>query len=199
MRTYARANRRALPRRQSGITLVTALIMLVLLTLMAITAFHLGSSQTLIVSNAQHRDEAMDAAQQAIDTVLNSSNFMVNPDAAIAASNCTGGGANTWCVDVNGDGTQDIKVALTPVPKCISGAPIANSSLDFTKAEDVKCSIQQQQTFGIEGSTSQNSLCAQSGWEITAAASDLVTNTSVTIVQGTSARIATTDLNNNCK
>jgi Tfp pilus assembly protein PilX len=186
--------------KQRGITLVTSLIMLVLLTLMAITAFHLGNSQTVIVANAQHRDETMDAAQQAIDTVLNSSNFMVNPAAAIATSNCPGGGANTWCVDVNGDGTADIKVALSPVPKCISGAPIANSTLDFkNKPEDVACSIGVNQTFGVEGSTSQNSLCAQSGWEITAAATDTVTNTSVTVVQGTASRIATTDLNNNCK
>jgi Tfp pilus assembly protein PilX len=61
------------PSAQRGITLITALIMLVLLTMMAITAFHIGSSQSVIVSNSQHRDEATDAAQQMIDTVLNSS------------------------------------------------------------------------------------------------------------------------------
>lgn len=184
--------------RQSGITLVTALIMLVVLTLMAITAFHLGTSQTVIVSNAQHRDEALDAAQQTIDKVLNSSNFMINPAAAIPVGNCTGGAANTNCVDVNGDGTPDITVALTPAPKCITGSPISNSSLDFTKAADVQCSTGQPQTFGVEGSTSDNSLCANSEWEIAAAANDLATKASVTVVQGVSSRIATTDLDNNC-
>jgi Tfp pilus assembly protein PilX len=187
------------PVRQRGITLVTALIMLVLLTLMAVTAFHIGSSQTVIVANAQHHDEALDAAQQAVDAVLNSANFMTNPTAAIASSNCSGGGTNSWCVDVNGDGTPDVKVVLTPAPGCISGAAIKNSELDFTKTDDLACSTGQSQTFGVEGSTNTNSLCAKSNWEVTAVASDTATNTSVTVVQGVSARIANTDLSNNCK
>ena len=187
------------PRRQRGITLVVGLIMLVLLTLMAVVAFHMGTSQTAIVSNAQHRDEATDAAQQAIDTVLNSSNFMIDPSAAIPVSNCPGGGANTLCVDVNGDGKGDVKVALSPKPKCIAGAPIANSALDLANAQDLACATGAGQTLGIEGSTNANSLCANSSWEITAVASDTDTNTSVTVVQGAASRIATTDLANNCK
>jgi Tfp pilus assembly protein PilX len=187
------------PVSQRGITLVTALIMLVLLTLMVITAFHIGSAQTIIVSNAQHREEATDAAQQAIDNVLNSANFMSTPAAAIPVSNCPAGAANTWCVDVNGDGTPDVMVAMAPQPKCTEGWNINNSSLDLANAQDLACSTGQSQTFGIEGSTNTNSLCAQSGWELTAAASDSVTNTKVTIVQGVSSRIAATDLDNNCK
>jgi hypothetical protein len=50
----------------------------------------------------------------------------------------------------------------------------------------------------VEGSSNTSSLCAQSGWEVTAAAADNTTNTKVTIVQGVSARIAATDLTNNC-
>jgi len=187
------------PGRQRGITLVVGLIMLVLLTLMAVVAFHMGTSQTAIVSNAQHRGEATDAAQQAIDTVLNSSNFMIDPAAAIPASNCVGGGANSLCVDVNGDGKPDVKVSLTPPPTCISGSPIANGSLDLAKAEDLACTTGSGQTFGIEGSTNGNSLCATSAWEISALAEDMATNTNVTVVQGAAARIATTDLANNCK
>jgi Tfp pilus assembly protein PilX len=196
-RSDAWASRR--PGGQRGITLVTALIMLVLLTLMAITAFHIGTSQTIIVSNAQHREEATDAAQQAIDKVLDSANFMTNPAAAIPSGNCTGGAANTWCVDVNGDGKPDVTVALTPDPKCIEGWNLNNSTLDLAKPDDLACSTGQTQTFGIEGSTSTNSLCAQSGWEVAAAATDSATNTKVTIVQGVASRIAATDLANNCK
>lgn len=186
------------PARQRGITLVVGLIMLVILTLMAIAAFHMGSSQTAIVGNAQHRSEATDAAQQAIDTVLNSSNFMVNPAAAIPAGNCTGGAANTLCVDVNGDGVGDVTVTLAPQPKCISGAPINANTLDFSKPEDLACAAGSQQAFGVQGAAAGNSLCANSNWEITAAAADSATNTKVTVVQGVSARIATTDLTNNC-
>jgi Tfp pilus assembly protein PilX len=197
MKTTHRAPPRALAR-QRGITLVTALIMLVLLTLMSITAFHIGTSQTMIVSNAQHREEATNAAQQTIDIVLNSPNFLTNPAAAIASSNCSGGTANTWCVDVNGDGKADVTVALSPAPKCVEGYSISNSSLDLSKSDDLACSTGQSQTFGVEGSTGNASLCAQSGWDVTAAATDTATNTKVTIVQGVSARIAATSLTNNC-
>ena len=50
------------PRRQHGITLVTALILLVVLTLLALTTFNLGKSNLQIVSNMQQRDEAQAAA-----------------------------------------------------------------------------------------------------------------------------------------
>jgi Tfp pilus assembly protein PilX len=184
--------------RQRGITLVVGLIMLVLLTLMAIAAFHMGTSQTEIVANAQHRSEATDAAQQAIDTVLNSSNFMIDPAAAIPASNCPGGGANSLCVDLNGDTVGDVKVTLAPAPTCISGAPINANTLDFSKAEDLACASGSQQSFGVQGAATGNSLCANSNWEIAAAAADTATKTKVTVVQGVAARIATTDLANNC-
>jgi Tfp pilus assembly protein PilX len=189
--------------RQRGITLVTALIMLVLLTLMAITAFHIGSSQTIIVSNAQHRDEALDAAQQAIDKVINSPDFMSTPAAAISSTvtNCSGGAANTWCVDVNGDGTSDIKVALTPTPKCVTGAAISNDKLDIvTNADDQQCLTPQgQECLGMPGGCPSTSLCADATWEVSAKASDTTTNTNVTVVQGVSSRMWKTDLDTNCK
>jgi Tfp pilus assembly protein PilX len=189
--------------RQRGITLVTALIMLVLLTLMAVTAFHIGSSQTIIVSNAQHRDEAMDAAQQAIDKVIHSPDFMDTPTSAISstATNCSGGTANTWCVDVNGDGTSDIKVALTPAPKCINGAAISNDELNIvTRPDDQQClTPQSQECLGMPDGCPSTSLCANATWEINAVASDTTTNTSVSVAQGVSTRMWKTSLDTNCK
>jgi Tfp pilus assembly protein PilX len=188
---------------QRGITLVTALIMLVLLTLMAITAFHVGTSQTIIVSNAQHRDEALDAAQQAIDKVLNSPDFMSAPASAIpsTATNCPDGAANSWCVDVNGDSVADVKVALTPPPKCMYGAAISNSALDIVaNPTDQQCLTPQgQECLGMPGGCPSTSLCADANWEISAVASDTATNTSVTVVQGVSTRMWKTDLDTNCK
>lgn len=196
-RLFGAARGRAL---QSGITLITALIMLVLLTLMAITAFHVGSSQTVIVSNAQHREETLQAAQQAIDNVLNSPNFMTTPSAALVngVSTCASGAANNLCVDVNGDGTADVTVALSPQPKCVEGWTISNSSLDLSTSNGLACSTGQSQTFGVEGSTNTNSLCAQTSWEITAVATDTATSSKVTVVQGVSAMTAATNLTTNC-
>jgi Tfp pilus assembly protein PilX len=184
--------------RERGVTLIIGLIMLVLLTLMAVAAFHMGTSQTAIVSNAQHRGEATDAAQEAINTVLNSSNFMINPAAAIANSNCPGGGPNSLCVDVNGDGVGDVTVNLAPQPNCVSGSPINASTLDFSNGNDLACASGAQQNFGVQGAASGASLCANSNWEITAAAQDAATKTNVTVVQGVASRIAATDLANNC-
>lgn len=184
---------------QNGFILVVGLIMLVMLTLMAVAAFRIGANQTVIVANAQHRNEGLGAAQLAIDTVINSSNFTRNPTAAIATSNCTGGAANTLCVDSNGDGTADFKVNLTPTPGCIAAAPIPASQLDFAKSDDLACASETQQAFGVAGAVpTGNSLCANSMWEINAQAVDSATGTTVNVAQGVSVRIAATDMASNC-
>lgn len=184
---------------QRGFSLVVGLIMLVLLTLLAITGFKLGINQTAIVGNAQHRNEGLDAAQQAIDTVLNSSNFTINPAAAIPSSNCVNGNPNSLCVDVNGDGANDFKVTLTPQPACVSAAPIPVVSLNLALPDDLACTLQTQQTFGIANANlSGNSLCANSNWEVGAEAVDSATSTKVKVVQGVAVRIAATDMTTNC-
>src|SRR4030067_3700331 len=98
--------------RNQGFSLVVGLIMLSLMTMLAVTTYIVGTNQTVVVANAQHRAEGIDAAQSAIAIVANSGNFAINPAAAIPASNC-GSGANSWCVDNNGDGTSDFTVTLT--------------------------------------------------------------------------------------
>lgn len=188
-----------MPGRQRGLTLVMGLIMLVVLTLAAVAAFHLGANQTIIVGNAQHRNEGVDAAQQAIDTVLNSSNFTANPAAAIPNSNCPAGGANSLCVDSNGDQVSDFTVTLTPKPNCIVAAPIPVNQLDFSNQQDLACAPQSQQTFGVANANQTgSSLCANSNWEIAAQAVDPSTSTQVTVVQGVAVRIATTDAKTYC-
>lgn len=187
------------PRHEGGFALIVGLAMLVLMTLLAVTAFQLGSNQTLVVANAQHRNEGVDAAQEAIETVVNSANFTINPAAAIPNGNCNGNAANQICVDINSDGNVDFTVTLTPKPTCITAAPIPVSQLDFTKANDLACATQTQQTFGVaNASQSGNSLCANSTWEIDAQAADSATGTTVNIVQGVAVRIAATDMAANC-
>ena len=55
---------------QRGTALVVSLIMLVLVTLLVMTALNLASSTFRSVSNTQFRDEAIAAANVAIQTVL---------------------------------------------------------------------------------------------------------------------------------
>jgi Tfp pilus assembly protein PilX len=185
-------------RRQQGSALIFGLIMLMLMTLLAVSAYHLGSSQTVIVANAQYRNEGIAAAQQTIDTALNSGNFTQNSSAAIVSSSCSTSGIatnNVLCVDSNGDGVNDFTVNLSPNPTCITAAPIPASQLDFKNADDLACASAQQQTFGSAGLTPTGaSACANSIWEIAAQAVDNSTSTNVNVVQGASVRIAQTDM-----
>ncbi len=58
--------------KQRGAALVVGLIMLVLITLMLMTALNLGTANFRSVSNMQFREEAIAAANQAIEQVISS-------------------------------------------------------------------------------------------------------------------------------
>lgn len=66
-------NRPVPSRVQRGATLVIGLIMLVVITLMVISAFTLSSTNLKSVGNMQIRNEAIAAANAAIETVLSTS------------------------------------------------------------------------------------------------------------------------------
>lgn len=184
------------PRRESGITLVTALIMLVLLTLIALTTFNVGKSNLQIVGNMQQRDEATAAAREVIEETISNTRFTVTPQHALADP-CEGV-PNQRCVDTNGDGTQDVKVAITPAPKCVKAPVIRNTALDLSKEEDLVCSMGSGQSFGVAGAVDGGSACADSIWEINVVATDVETEAKVEVNQGVSVRVARDDVTNNC-
>lgn len=94
------------PHQQRGITLLMGMIMLVLITLMVTSAFMLSNSNLKSVSNMQLRDEAIAAANMAIEQVL-SSPFTVAP------------AAETVEVDINNDGISDYTVSIAK-PQCVA-------------------------------------------------------------------------------
>ena len=65
---------------QAGATLVVSLIMLTLITLMILAALAIGLANFKTVSNMQFRDEAIAAANKALDQVM-STPFTVTPEA----------------------------------------------------------------------------------------------------------------------
>lgn len=191
--TRPRAARPPLPR-QRGVTLVVALIMLVLLTLLALTSFNLGNSNLQIVSNMQQKNEAIAAAQEVIEEALSSTRFFTAPANALAAP-C--GAPNQRCVDVNGDGVADVTVALA-TPTCAKAQPVKNSTLDVSVAENSGCLVGQVQNFGTAGAVTGDSLCADSVWELRATATDNTTEASVEVTQGVAVRVAKDDIITNC-
>ena len=176
--------------RQEGSTLVVALIMLVLLTLFATSSFNTAKTNLMVVGNMQSSTEASNIAQQSIETVMSTTQFITSPDNAVA-SPC-GGTLNTICTDINGDGINDYTTVLTPQPTCVSVKPIKNAELNFTNTEDLGCSAGQQQTLGVAGSTSGDSLCSYTVWEITARTT-ATTGARSTVTQGIGIRVSTDD------
>jgi type II secretory pathway pseudopilin PulG len=94
--------------RQRGMTLVLGLIMLALITLTVTTAFTLSNTNLKSVSNMQFRNEAIAAANEAIEQVI-SSPFALTP------------AASQFNVDINNDGTFDYVVDVT-IPACTSAS-----------------------------------------------------------------------------
>jgi Tfp pilus assembly protein PilX len=100
---------RVLPARERGAALVVGLIMLVLITLMLITALNLGTTNFRAMTNMQFRSEAVAAANAAIEQVI-SSPFTAAP------------AAESIDVDIDNDAATDYVVNVA-VPQCIYAAP----------------------------------------------------------------------------
>ena len=173
-------------RRQRGATLLVGLIMLILITLLAVGSFNLGKSNLQIVGNMQHRAEGIEAARTTLEEVISKATFSATPSAAL-----TGGcGSNAKCFDVHADDTDHIPVPLSPAPCIMKSQVIKNAQLDITKADDAGCSTGATQNLGVAGAATGDSLCADTVWEITAVATDSVTQASATVVQGVAVRVA---------
>lgn len=145
------------PRRrahQRGATLIVGLIMLVLLALIVVNAFTLSSSNLKAVGNMQARDEAIAAANRAIELVTSSP--FTDPPTAQSVN-----------VDLNQDGTTDYVVAVA-VPACVRAtvsASAAPSDVELGAAMSI-------------GST------WNTDWEIDATVSDGATGASARVRQG---------------
>jgi Tfp pilus assembly protein PilX len=90
---------------QQGAALVIGLIMLVLITLMLLTALRLGTTNFRSVSNMQYRNEAIAAAERAIQQVIDSDFTATTTTEQIG-------------VDLDNDGIDDYLVNVAP-PTCL--------------------------------------------------------------------------------
>lgn len=170
-------------RGQQGITLLVALIMLVMLTLLAVSSFRVSNTNLRVVASSQGQAEATNAAQAAIDQVISSGNFAADP-ATVASTPIP--------IDVNNSGTPQYSVTLSPIPKCIKSRPTDVSTLDITNPNDQGC-------FGSNKiGQPATSVCYESVWEVTATTTDSVTQSNVTVRQGVSLRQSQTQVQNSC-
>lgn len=163
--------------RQKGATLFVTLIMLVILTLIVFTAARLSSSNLLVVGNLQHQDEALTAANLAIEQIL-SSDFTIAP------------AASTVSVDLEKDGVVDFEVQVNK-PTCLRVRVIPTAELDASNPADQGCFLGMGTgAGGLGGAAGTQSFCAETLWEIRAVAAHTQTGAQVVVRQGISRRIS---------
>ena len=177
-------------RRQRGISLVLGLIMLILLTLLAISAFQATNVNLRIAGNMQVRQEALGAAQTGIEQVLSSTAFIdtTTPPAAIP---------------VNQNGAT-YTVNFTPAPACKSVVDIPSEDLDPTNPDDFTCIPSSalpgpgSGIFLASGAPSPPSYCSNSRWSVVANVADANTGSNTTLEQGVAVRMSKAKALTNC-
>lgn len=154
---------------QRGVTLFVSLILLLLITLMVTTAFMLSNTNLKSVGNMQSRDEAIAAANQAIEQLISSSTFTNSPAAEQVE------------VDINNDKITDYVVSIA-TPVC------TRASIDTAASPS---SI----TLGAAMSTisSWNTL-----WDIEATVNDVKSGAKTTVRTGTRVLLTQTQKNAVC-
>jgi Tfp pilus assembly protein PilX len=104
---------------QYGATLFMSLIMLLVLTLFAVSAITTSTVNLRIVGNTQFQQEAKAAAQQVIEQFVSlRSNFEITPGTAYTPAAVN--------IDVNNDGTDDYIVSIQR-SHCLDSRPLAPS------------------------------------------------------------------------
>jgi Tfp pilus assembly protein PilX len=187
--------------KQKGVTLILSLIMLVLLTIMALSSFTIGKSSLQVVDNAQQQAQALNAAQAMLDQVVSTPMFAEAPGNVLDNSNCPVGvtaPANSRCVDLYGDGKTIVVVAMSPQPFCTQVRPKQAADLVLTDPEDAACTVEEKQQFGIEGVVSGASLCSDSMWELNAQATEQVSQAKAVITQGVEMRVSNDAVSTAC-
>jgi len=111
---------------QRGMTLVVALVMLVVLTLLVVSAIRFGNINLRISGNVQSESEASAAAQVATESMIKTIDASTNISSITSQTvNVSTGGA-TYTVSVT-------------KPACLYNKNINNSELDPTKTADMPC------------------------------------------------------------
>lgn len=166
---------------QRGLTLIVSLIMLVVLTLIVVSAVRFGNINLRIAGNAQAEAEALAAAQVVlesavaeIDAATNINDIVARP--AVAQS--TGGATYT--------------VAIT-APACTVTRTINNTELNEANPNDKICFAPPGATPIIDenGNLVQASLnCKDQVWEVQASvANDSKSSVKLSVTQGVAVRV----------
>lgn len=178
-------------RTQRGSTLVITLIFLALMSLFAISAFNSTGSNLRVVGSTQARQEAISAADAALETVITAVSkamedkrllgFPPDFDPAVIA-------ASPIAVDIDGDGPADYTVNLS-TPQCFRVSE-HTPTIEITK-EGVP--PDHPEAFCLGGNA-----CRDTDWSFSATVTDARTNTTVTIHQGMTIALQVAEASSHC-
>lgn len=167
---------------QRGITLLVSMIMLIVLTLLVVSAIRFGNVNLRIANNTQAKAEATAAANVALEQVLDAARVAANLDQVNVSGKSytvkTGGASYT----VN-----------TAKPTCNLSKPVSNAELDPNDAADQKCFESKD---GDNPLTSNNAMatslsaCNSQLWSVQADVDDGFSGAKATSVQGFSVRVS---------
>lgn len=157
-------------RPQAGSTLIISLIMLVLLTLAALSSIGSGTINLRIANNMQTRDEGLAAAQREIEDFISSpANFTPVP------------AGRTRTVSVNGHASGNYTVTV--------GTPACKRSALQKPARTLEC---------INGEKA-GVYCRDTLWEVTATATPAAGGSSQSVTQGVTIAFAPDKVPATCK
>jgi hypothetical protein len=165
---------------QRGITLVVSLVMLIVLTLLVVSAIRFGNINLRIAGNAQTEAEAAAATQVVVEKTVALINGASRPDdvaAQLQVAVSTGG--------------ADYKVDVTK-PACALSKNVVTTELDPSTPADRAC-YEGEPTdpiFDAGGNpVPQPTACKDQQWEFSAALNDAPTGAKVTMLQGLALRV----------
>lgn len=170
------------PQRERGMTLLVAMIILMMITLLAVSAYRVSNTNLKIVGSMQGRQEGQSAAQAVIEQVISSLQFTRSPGGVAAAH---------WGIDMSGDGKEDYDVKLSPQPRCLRTAPVVLGAK--IAAADLPCVGS-----AVLGKAHLSAYCSDTIWEITATTQDKLTGANTTVRQGVAVRVAVDDAGSSC-
>lgn len=169
-------NRRA----QSGLTLVIALVMLVVLSLLVVSAIRFGNISLRITGNVQSSAEAEAAAQLAVESTIKEMIKSTNLNTIAATPN----------LDVS-TGGQTYKVNVAK-PACIFTKNISNTELDPSKNDDLKCfdAADSEKIITANNTlTTAPTACKNQQWDVQASVNDTRSGAKTTVLQGVATRV----------
>lgn len=180
------------PARQHGIVLITALVLMVMLTLVVLTSLSVSLASIGISKNVDNSLAAKAAAQDAIEGIITNPAFLRSPTTISTTA---------YSIDGDSDGTAEYAVSMRAA--CVGGRLLPVSELNSYSASDLACqNTAAMNNSGIVvsgGNSNQMSVCGDTRWNIRAVATRSNVGARGEINQGVSVRLPADDMTTYCR